>query len=347
MSVFVKTISELIALFLQALRLSVVLPAALLVGLNVALVLPRLEGSQIYRLFADQETVFPTSFVLILLTVFLAYLLVLLNLPIIRLFEGYPLLRFPIGRRLRLSNYRRILHLRKRIKLLDEERKVHEQQARRLAQEGKQKEARREFSRAYYSEVESRVLGNELVLLYPRYQLWRVLPTQLGNVIAAAEEYPEWLFGIDAVTFWPFLAPILQEKKFASFIESEKALLDFSLNMAVITLVFGAETFCLDLALNSWDWFFSSAKVAVTLAIAFCFYRLSIQGALSWGYTIRTAFALFKDCLRQRLGLRHVRDFKEECALWEDASRFYRDQNWREGLYIFKDQKHLQNEQGG
>jgi len=50
MTVFIKTISDLVALFLQALRLSVVLPATLFVGLNLAFILPRFEQSQIFQL---------------------------------------------------------------------------------------------------------------------------------------------------------------------------------------------------------------------------------------------------------------------------------------------------------
>ena len=322
MSVFVKAISELVALFLQALRFSYILPAIIFVGLNLAFILPDVAPSYQQVLSETDGLLFLFTLALCSVVLLVAYALTILNLPIIRFFEGYALPAIPfVGERLRLSHYRRVLYLQRQIEKF-------EQAAEEYTKRG-------DTGRAALCQARRNAFNTELIWLYPHHQLWRILPTRLGNVIAAAEEYPEQLFGIDSVTFWPFLVPILEEEKYASFIEKEKALLDFPLNLAVVSLVFGAEAIYFDILLQNWDWVLSPAKLLIAVVLAFCFYLLSIQGAISWGYTIRTAFVLYRKHLRQKLGLIPVQDYYGERVLWKRASRFYRDHDPTPAQYIF------------
>jgi len=341
MSVFVKTLSDLVALFLQALRLSVVIPSFILVGLNVALVLPQLEGTQLWHTLQEQKPLIPVAVIVVFFVLLGAYVLAVLNTPIIRLFEGYPLLSLKIGRRLRTSNYRRILYLQKRIQELDQVITQRQVQATKLPD----REDEDLIIKLREIELMRNAFNDELCWMYPHHQTWRVLPTRLGNAIAAAEEYPGHLYGIDAVTFWPFLAPILEKSGYASFVENEKALLDFPLNMAVVTLFFGMELVYVDVLLRhlvwpiAWAtvvaWLPSLAKLVATETLAFCFYLLAIRGAVGWGYTIRSAFVLHKEDLQQRLGLVKAGGYYRERILWKQASRFYRDHDVTPGRYIF------------
>ncbi len=339
MTVFVKTISELVALFLQSLRLSFILPAALFVTVNLTFILPRFKDTPFYSLVERMPS---SSFALLtgFAIMLVAYTLATMNLTIIRFFEGYPLLSLPIvrliGERLRLANYRRVLYLQNQIELYDRKAKGHRKRAEELSAEDRHEEAGREASNAIFCEAYRNALNNELIWLYPHHQIWRILPTRLGNVIAAAEEYPGHLFGIDSVTLWPFLVPILEDEKYASFVEREKAFLDFPLNLAALTLVFGAETIYVDLLLREGNGYLYLVKLLIISLVAFSFYLISIQGALSWGFTIRTAFVLFRNKLRLRLGLVCPEGYYEERNLWRLASRFYRDHDPTPGRFIFE-----------
>ncbi|MCL4299787.1 MAG: hypothetical protein KJ077_28895 [Anaerolineae bacterium] len=353
MGVFVKTISDLVALFLQALRLSVILPAVVFVGLNVTLVVPRLRDTILYQNLGLSDEQEPVTVVVFLCILLVGYALAVANIPIIRFFEGYPWLTFGLGARLRLSHARRIAYLQEQIEELDnqiracqeeiKDEREREVQAREEQNELKAGRARRtvkvvndEMNRY---QMRKNLYIAELSWTYPHHQPWRLLPTRLGNVIAAAEEYSSHLYGLDAVTFWPFLTPILTQKGYAPFVEREKATFDFLLNMVVITLIFGAELIYLDVLLYRSDfWTFiwtTFFKLFITLILAFSFYFLSIQGALSWGYTIRTACVLYRDQLRQQLGLSKPEGFYQEQIMWKQATRFFLDHDITPGNYIF------------
>ncbi len=328
MPVFVKTLSDIVALFLQALRLAVVLPSIILVGLNLTFVWPLFEDIPALQRWIGEDISTTTMTILaVFLTLLSSYILVVLNIPIIRFFEGYPLLPTKIGKRLQVSNHRRVQYLQQQIENLDK--KVRSFEADVNEQSGD------ELVEIRQAELERNAFNLELSWLYPHHQTWRILPTRLGNVIAAAEEYSGHLYGLDSVVFWPFLAPILERKGYAPFIEREKAVLDFLLNMSVVSLFFGCELVYIDLLLSRWNLPMALLEIGIASVIGFCFYLLSIQGALGWGYTIRTSFVLFKDDLGDQLGLKRAEDYYEERVQWKRASRFFRDHDVTPGRYVF------------
>jgi len=332
MSVFVKTLSDLVALLLEALRLSVLLPASVLVGLNVAFVLPLFKDTRIYHALRLDGVDFPLTIIILTAVLIIAYTLAILNIPIIRFFEGYPWLTYPWGKRLRLSHARRVAYLQSQIEKLDRDIQMW---LTRADQEPDRTEAEKCKEKARRCELQRNLFKDELWSTYPHHQTWRILPTRLGNVIAAAEEYSGTLYELDAVVFWPFLLPILSDEGYAPFMEREKAAFDFLLNMAVVTLFFGAELIYVDVLLSEFNIWAAGFKLLLIGVVAFCFYLTSIQGALSWGCTIRTAFVLHRHQLREKLGLCKPDGFYEERNMWRQASRFYRDHDVTPGRYIF------------
>lgn len=346
MSVLVKTLSDIIALLLQALRLSVVLPAIVIVGLNTAFVWPMFEGTNLFAGLTKNGSAFPQLLILGLMVLLIAYFLSVLNIPIIRFFEGYTWLPTYIGRRLRLSHFRRIHFLETELNSLDANIKKRHATLKKTLQ---QAEVTQDLDEAaglransihdQYElralEMQKNLIASELILNYPSQQTWRVLPTKLGNVIASAEEYSGHLYGLDSVTMWPFLVPILSDRGYASFIEREKATFDFLLNMSVITVVFGFELFYVDILLSRFHLGYSVTKLLIAILVAFLFYITSIQGALAWGHTIRTALVMFRDDLRVKLGIAAPSKYYDERFLWKQASRFFRDHDVTPGNYIF------------
>jgi hypothetical protein len=329
MTTFVKAFSDLLALLLQAMRLSAVLPATLFVILNAIFVLPQFEGTEFYDILQKYALSFSINGIIVFSILLISYSLMVLNIPIIRLFEGYPFLTCWLGRQLRQSHQHRMERIKSSIALLDENiQKCQEQEKKPLSSEGI-RGRRRQY------EIERNLLVDELALTYPQHQVWRTLPTQLGNVIAAAEEYPSHLYEMDSVTLWPYLTPILTKEGYAPFIEKEKSIFDFLLNMTVLILLFGVELAYVGLLLYGLQWQAIILPLGLTITVAFGFYKLSIQGALGWGFTIRTAFVLYRGHLRKQLGLKRPKTHTQERVLWRKTSVFFRDHARIQGDLIF------------
>ncbi len=349
MTVFVKTISDLVALFLQALRLSVLLPASVFVGLNVALILPQLQTTHPFQALELNLEAVPVLVILALLVLFISYVLAVANIPLIRLFEGYPWLNSWLGSKMRHLNFQRVKYLQQMIRNLDEEARacnkaadadeaIANNETISISLESRKlirRQAQNARVKAQKKQMRKNLFNAELSFLYPHHQPWRILPTRLGNVIASAEETPGHLYGIDAVTFWPYLSPILTKQGYAPYIEREKATFDFLLNMVIVTLLFGLELLYVDILLGQFAITYTSLKVLLTLALAMALYILSIQGALSWGHTIRTAYVLYRDQLRQQLKIKEPEGFYQERVMWKLATRFLLDHDVTPGNYIF------------
>jgi hypothetical protein len=328
MSVFVKTLSDIIALFFQSLQLHALLPAFVLIGLNLTIAWPLIDGTKLVERVRELNAPISPIILVLFLGVLIAYALSALNIRVIRLFEGYVWL--PGRDRFVAMNQRWITRLAGEIDRLERERQGLLKAAEHLSGRYKEK-ALQDIRRV---EFQRNSLSMELECGFPRHQPWRVLPTELGNVIAAAEEFPSYMYGIDSVTMWPYLSPVLTEAGYASFIERERAVMDFFLNCCVVTAVFGLELLSLEILRARFDQY-TIAKVAMTELIAFGFYRLAIQGALSWGYTIRTAFVLYRDKLRDILRLVPPESYNGERNQWRAVSKFFREHDTSLGRTLF------------
>ena len=170
----------------------------------------------------------------------LAYLLNALNYTLIRALEGYPFrTQFPFDTweqayRNRASTVRD--HIKQCTNAISDVEGILPDVFPRQAQA-----PFKEHRKALQSRKNALVI--EQLYAYP-INGWRILPTSLGNVIAAAEDYPQLLFGIDSVLMWPYLRPILTKSGYAKFIEREKSAFDLLMNSMVLTIVLGLEISC-------------------------------------------------------------------------------------------------------
>jgi len=145
-----------------------------------------------------------------------------------------------------------------------------------------------------------------------------VAPTALGNTIAAFEEYPKNRYGIEAVSLWPRLVPILSEENYAIFVEKEKAGFDFLLNLSLLMGIFTTE--CVIARLSGID--LPVIIPAAGLLTAYLLYRGAIQNASNWGETVKTAFDSYRYQLARRLSMKPFYNQKEESARWHAISQF-------------------------
>ncbi len=320
MSVLVKNLSDFLNLLVQSFNLSAVLPSIVFMMFLQLYIFPSFPEGSAFIVLARLDSNSQMTFNIIFVVVF-AYLLDAANMWIIRLFEGYPLInQFPFNILLELNKKRvqqTIYNIEKLEELLDkyidEYDKTQEQS---LREEKFELIVRcRQILRDHLEQVTNR---------YPETPYY-ILPLRLGNVIAASEQYPKKVFGMDAITLWPFLRPILTEKDYAQFVIKEKAIMDFLLNMTVILTLCGITFGMVELhyaGFNALSDKMFLGKLALLLASAYIIFRLSIQGAMSWGTTIRVAFVLFRDELRNSLQLKKPQTYKEERILWENTSNF-------------------------
>lgn len=311
-SAFVTNIKDLAALVFESLRLPVLLPTLMFVLANMMIVFPGLRDTYIGQFYysLDQTS---QALVAAILTAFIAYLLNVLNLFLIRWLEGYPLMEMP----LRPGRVFCHIHRSHFLALKQKRRDLEERFGPRNVESTHQLVSQEQLKLA----DEYRSVLTELQLFFPKKRD-RITPTRFGNVIAAAEDHPHELYNMDSVTLWPLLVPILTEKGYAKFIEREKAPLDFIVNSMVLFCTLGIETVIISI-LHQRSWLIIAMQLLATVIALMILYQLGIDGALGWGFTIRTSFDLYRDHLRQSLRIKRPDSFGQERRHWGLASRFY------------------------
>jgi hypothetical protein len=308
-----SSIGNIVSLFLQTLRFSALLPALFFVTLN-QFVLPQFLG-------LDPATNKPLEFVqqpawTILLTIVIGYTLSVLNTPIIRIFEGYPYRRSHWGA---LARQEQVAIKRQSEQYLRSCWQFYKQAEAILA--GKYTEEELSQTRFYsIIRAEYRNVRYRLDRSFPREEA-SVLPTSLGNSIAAFEEYPKHHYGIDAIHMWSRLLPLLSDKQFSNFVEREKAAMDFMLNMSLLMGFLASEGVFLEL----YGCRLSIQLFFIALPVAYAFYRGAIYCAFNWGETVKVAFDLYRYELASQLSLRPVWSMSEERDQWKRVSNFILD----------------------
>lgn len=246
--------------------------------------------------------------VLFIITV-ITGLLYNLNIPIIRLYEGYPWKDSSLGKR-RIDHYK---------------------------QDYRQVTARREGMRTLLRAMGINTPdffkirrhwsaeGDRLLRSYPDRELL-ILPTRLGNVIRSFERYPSWQYNMDAIILWPRLVS-KPDKEYLTVITDAKTSVDFMLNnsvlngllalsMIILGLVYPQDTLTTAPSLATWLLKFS----AFTL-LAYLFYLGAVSRAGAWGETVKSAFDLYRWDLLEDLGYQQKpQTRKAERDIWNKIS---------------------------
>jgi len=142
-------------------------------------------------------------------------------------------------------------------------------------------------------------------LAYSRYRLVEhdgdeqdVLPTRLGNILLAAERYSLLHYGMDAIYFWPRLFPLLPtqfQEDYEKFMQQHElplvvafqAMLTAFTGGIMLLITAGSPTLFL-------LWFAGGGL------IAYSFYCLSLSNAMELGEQQRTAFDLYRHLLLEQ-----------------------------------------------
>ena len=151
-----------------------------------------------------------------------------------------------------------------------------------------------------------------------------VLPTRLGNVIRCFERYSSVAYGMDAIVLWPRLVAKI-DSAFASTIDETKTSLDFMVNSSFLCAISGVFVVIIGLltripfsmsSVLHWLW-----RAILLLGLSVIFYTFSVGRAKAWGEQVKSAFDLYRFDLLKMLGYQQQpTTFFEEKALWQRIS---------------------------
>jgi hypothetical protein len=312
MSDFLSKISGQIA---GSIILGAMFPVVLFVTAMALLVLPITPYSQalttvvaVLKVWEDKAS---AALVISVVVLVLSVVLYMLNIPIIRLYEGYPWKQSWIGGKLQQREQKRfddatelraiIRQLRREIRMnklpVDDEGLIDAQQA--LA----------------------RMLNDE----YPA-SAGMVLPTRLGNVIRSFETYSLHQYGLPAIAVWPRLVGVMPPT-YAQGLDGAQTSFNFMLNCSFLSIILSA---LLTLCGLRWAHPFepASSRAWIFWAVVFIgswrlFYYGAIDRASEWGAQVKTALDLYRGTLLTQLGY----DLKPETP--DEERRIWRAINYK------------------
>lgn len=275
-----------------------------------------------------------------------------LNIPLIRIYEGYPLKNTWYGKwkiKRYQRQYRRLDAQQKGMRTLlramgNSELPVKQKVADSLAEILRERPL---FSRKrnvdkqlseddsagveqkwdeWYGKILNRwtELGRHLRGRFPGRETL-VLPTALGNVIRSFEYYPDREYGMDSITLYPRLISKI-DKEYAAIIDDSKTAFDFMLNCSALSAILALCLFIIGLiTTNPLSSFTSIAVWVGEILLFFALSRLAYAGAIyragAWGETIKSAFDLYRNALLPQLGFPDKPPTKsKERDLWDRIS---------------------------
>jgi hypothetical protein len=155
---------------------------------------------------------------------------------------------------------------------------------------------------------------------YADYPLGSVLPTRLGNILKASEEYPLTRYGIDAVIVWPRLFTVLPDQ-FVSSIAAAKAPLDLMAVIGALASAFAVAGAAIAGALL--PWYAPLACFAGSLLVAWLAYAGAVQAARPYAQLIRAAFDVHRGLLLDAAGLARPKSLQAERRQWEQITHLW------------------------
>jgi hypothetical protein len=152
----------------------------------------------------------------------------------------------------------------------------------------------------------------------------QIKPTRLGNVLAAAEEYPLEAYRMESITWWPRLVAVLPPTILNSadlYLARMVAMLYFSMIFMLLAVGGG-----LTIGIVAWQtanfWWLLTLLFLLVGGFAFArlYYNAAVSQAEDYGCVVRTAFDLYRHELLQQMRLRSPANATEERYLWAALS---------------------------
>ena len=305
MSSFLTTVS---GKFSQSLILGTFFPVSVFTLLALMMVPPLLSAPFGDFVLADS---LESPWYLLLITmivVVLSGLLYNLNIPLIRIYEGYPWYKSWLGKR-------RVAHYQQKFRAT----KARSSGLRALYHAISSNQYSEEREKIRIQRVEkTRQLFND----FPNEEGW-VLPTRLGNAIRNFENYPNRQYGMRAITLWPRLLAKI-DSSYASSIDSAKSTFDFMLNCSALSMLLAFIILTAGLAYpvqlqEGLGLFLWIVEIIILIMLSYLFYEWSIGTAITWGDLVKGAFDLYRWDLLKQMGYAQTPTNKtDERKVWQE-----------------------------
>jgi hypothetical protein len=144
-----------------------------------------------------------------------------------------------------------------------------------------------------------------------------ILPTAIGNVIRAFEEYPRLMYGLDDIPGWSRLLTVVP-KDYRALIDSAKAQADFWVNLMVFSVLFILEY--IGCAINEGNLPVLWMPFAAIVVYLISYWRARSQ-MIEWGDNVKAAYDVFLPELRKKLGFAPQALNTMERKTWVDFSQ--------------------------
>ena len=294
--------------FGRAIIIGALLPAAVFVLLAYLFVIPMapIEWGLIARIeiLDAQWKIAAVTIAAILI----AGLLHVLNISIIRLYEGYPWRHGLIGRLMTQRQERRLVQL------------ASDRQIARalIPQVAGNTDCRQDLEQLRND------AADEIIYSYPQEGTF-LLPTRLGNAIRSFENYPLRQYGISGITFWSRFATRVSGSH-AAALDDAKTLLDVAINLSFLSLLLAFSMLVLGCMYPIQFVSFPMTvrwivRIAAAVLLGHLFYVAAIGRAKGWGEQVRSVFDLHRWSVLSDLGFEQKpRTLEAERELWKAIS---------------------------
>jgi hypothetical protein len=353
-------LSSISGYFSKSLILGTFLPVVIFIFLSILFLVPLLPSDlSLFLRFQgiDKEwKVVAVSFV----TVVITGLIYNLNIPILRLYEGYPWRYSRIGMYLTRRHMTRFDAAQNRIDAMRACRSLMEATAKDLT-------TQEEFVEEFVENLKA--LGGPGFKEYPWLEMWSrgmpehglrhtkeqwktitdnvideysayrrevkssypdrrglILPTRLGNAVRSFEYYSSREYEIDSIALWPRLIGIIP-KEYAVAVDDAKTTFDFMMNSSALSLLLSVSMLLAGLIYPAGlTWGMPLIEWLITISIfaflSYFFYLLSINRVGAWGALVKGAVDLYRWELLKKLGYKQEpQSREEERKLWGEISR--------------------------
>lgn len=191
-----------------------------------------------------------------------------------------------------------------------------------LARIGVTRQARRAARlAAEVEQMDNRVPHGQRYFAFP-HDPRRLRPTRLGNVFAAAEEYPFAVYGVDGVLWWPRLLAVLPDRLHEQIDDATVPLVSLlNLGTVIAAIATGAGVVLL-FAGRTWVPFWAPPLIGIPLA--WLCYRAAVGRAVSFGTLVRVAFDFHRMDILRHMSIPQPENYETERALWERLNRWTR-----------------------
>ena len=245
----------------------------------------------------------------------------MITAPIVRLYEGYwkegKLKRLAIAASQKKKNQQARVVRRKELNMeyesLIAEKKTSDDEQRKASIDKRIREIDRQ------KRLEEKSAKDACYYTYPLADNL-LKPTQLGNILAAAEEYSYQVYRLDAVIWWPRLSALLPEA-FRTQVDVALtpmlAVLNLSMIFSFSALIEGG------LLLFQHKWLLSVLIFLIGLVLAWLCYLSSINQAAVYGRFVRVAFDLYRHEILKQMHIPVPDNPVEERILWELLTQWH------------------------